>query len=86
MNITQAFQAVAHNRGFVALEKSGDKTISWLRKRASVTDNCTDQRMCIDSLTNSATVFWILQGRVNSKTFRRVLALQQWLEQTTSIE
>jgi hypothetical protein len=35
--------------------------------------------MCIDSLTNSATVYWMtVPGRVNSKTFRGVPALQEW--------
>jgi hypothetical protein len=87
VDIIRAFQAVAHNRGFVTLEKSGDETISWLRKSTSVTDNRTDQRICIDSLTYSATIFWTtLHGCVNSKTFREVVALQQWLERTTSIE
>jgi hypothetical protein len=37
--------------------------------------------MCIDSLTNSVTVYWMsLPGKVNSKTFRGVPALQEWFE------
>jgi hypothetical protein len=80
VSIVIDFQAVARDSGFVTLEESGDETIMWLRKKASVTDTSADQRMCTDSLTNSATIFWTtLQGRLNSKTFRGVLALQQWL-------
>jgi hypothetical protein len=37
--------------------------------------------MCIDSLTNSVTVYWMtVPGKVNSKTFRGVPALQEWFE------
>jgi hypothetical protein len=39
------------------------------------------QRMCIDSLTNSATVYWMsVPGSVKSKTFRDAPALQEWFE------
>jgi hypothetical protein len=35
--------------------------------------------MCIDSLTNSATVFWMsVPTKLNSKTFRDVPALEEW--------
>jgi hypothetical protein len=36
--------------------------------------------LCIDRLTNSATVYWTkAPGKLNSKTFRGVPALQEWL-------
>ena len=41
----------------------------------------THQRMCMDSLTNSVTVYWMtIPGKLNSKTFRDVPELQEWLE------
>jgi hypothetical protein len=37
--------------------------------------------MCIDSVTNSVTVYWMaIPGKVSSKTFRGVPALQEWCE------
>jgi hypothetical protein len=37
--------------------------------------------MCIDSLTKSATVYWMtVPGDLKSKTFRDVPALQEWFE------
>ena len=43
----------------------------------------TDDRMCVDSLTNSVTVFWAtMPWKINSKTFRAVSALQEWFVQT----
>jgi hypothetical protein len=37
--------------------------------------------MSIDRLTNSVTVYWMIApAKVNSKTFRAVPALQEWLK------
>jgi hypothetical protein len=37
--------------------------------------------MCIDSLTNSVTVYWMTAlGKLNSQTFRAVPALQEWFK------
>jgi hypothetical protein len=36
--------------------------------------------MCIDRLTNSATVYWTTApGELKSKTFRGIPALEEWL-------
>ena len=75
----QTFQTAARQCGFVEINESEEGTVLWLRKKAPDTDRETYQRMCIDSLTNSATVYWMtVPGRVNSKTFRGVPALQEW--------
>jgi len=76
----QSFHTAARQCGFVDVNESAEGTVLWLRKKASDTDRETYQRMCIDSLTNSATVYWMtVRGKVNSKTFRGVLALQEWI-------
>jgi hypothetical protein len=79
----QAFQAAAREGGFVEVNELAQGTVLWLRKKASDTVRETHQRMCIDSLTNSVTVYWMaVPGKVNSKTFRGVPALQEWFKLT----
>ena len=37
--------------------------------------------MCIDSLTNSVTAYWVTAlAKINSKTYRAVPALQEWFK------
>ena len=77
----RAFQIAAHKVGFVEVNRTVEGNVRWLRKStpSSTMDNC--QSMCIDSLTNSVTVYWLtVPGKVNSKTFRGVPALQEWLD------
>jgi|SRR5580692_10895876 hypothetical protein len=77
----QAFQAAARQRGFVEVNESGEGTVLWLKKKAPDMTRETHQRMCIDGLTNSVTVYWMtVPGKVNSKTFRGVPALQEWFD------
>jgi hypothetical protein len=77
----KTFLVAAHQCGFVDVNESEDGTVLWLRKKASDTDRETHQRMCIDSMTDSATVYWMSAlEKVNSKTFRGVSALRQWFE------
>jgi hypothetical protein len=74
------FQAVARKNGFVDVEETEDGTVLWLRRP---TANAED-RLCIDSVTNSATVFWAsIPWQINSKTFRVVSALEQWFASTS---
>ena len=81
MEKLQAFQTAAHKGGFVEVNESAEGTVLWLRKKTPDTVRETHQRMCIDSLTNSVTVYWMtLPGKVSSKTFRGVPALQEWFE------
>jgi hypothetical protein len=80
MEKLKAFQDVARNNGFVDVEETDDGTVLWLKKP---TANAED-RMCVDSLTNSVTVFWAtMPWKINSKTFRAVTALQEWITQTS---
>ena len=81
MERLQAFQTAAREGGFVKVNESAEGTVLWLRKNAPDTGRETHQRMCIDSLTNSVTVYWMsVLGKLNSKTFRGVPALQEWFE------
>src|ERR1700682_766557 len=81
MERLQAFQTAAHEGGFIEVSESGEGTVLWLRKITPDKASETHQRMCIDSLTNSVTVFWVtLPDKLNSKTFRGVPALQEWFE------
>lgn len=82
MERLQAFQDAAHKSGFVDVEETEDGNVLWLKKP---TANAED-RMCIDSLTNSVTVFWAtIPWKINSKTFRAVSALQDWLVSTSKV-
>jgi hypothetical protein len=79
----QAFQTAAREGGFVKVSESREGNVLWFRKRTVDVSTQTHQRMCIDSLTNSVTVYWMTApGKVNSKTFRAVPALQEWFELT----
>ncbi|MGB8476171.1 MAG: hypothetical protein WCE61_18985 [Candidatus Acidiferrum sp.] len=76
MDKLRNFQDAARKSGFIDVEETEDGTVLWLRK-ATVD---AEDRMCIDSLTNSVTVFWAtIPWKINSKTFRTVAALQEWL-------
>jgi hypothetical protein len=71
----QEFQIAARNNGFVDVEETDDGTVLWMRKPTAD----AEERLCIDSLTNSVTVFWAsIPWKINSKTFRAVSALQDW--------
>jgi hypothetical protein len=77
----QAFQTAASDGGFVQVCESGEGNVLWLKKGAPDCIRETHQRTCIDSLTNSVTVYWMTAlGKVNSKTFRAVLDLKEWFK------
>src|SRR5271156_1418579 len=77
----QRFQTAAREGGFVEVKGSAQGSVLWLRKSKPDAGRETYQRMCVDRLTNSATVYWVdVPGRGNSKTFRAVPALQEWLK------
>ena len=81
MEKLRAFQTAAREGGFVEVNELAGGTVLWLRKKTPDTARDTHQRMCIDSLTNSVTVYWMsVPGKLNSKTFRGVPALQEWFE------
>jgi hypothetical protein len=77
----EAFQIAAREGGFVAELGMGEGTVQWLRKIPPHMARDTHQRMCIDTMTSSVTVYWVgVPGKLNSKTFRNVSALQEWFQ------
>jgi len=79
MEELQALQTAARESGFVEAEESKDGSVLWFRKAAPDPSNGTHQRLCLDSMTKSATVFWTnAQGQTDSKTFRSVTTLLEW--------
>ncbi|MGC1619844.1 MAG: hypothetical protein WA765_15245 [Candidatus Acidiferrum sp.] len=76
MNRLQAFRDAALKGGFVPVEESLEETVLWLKR--ATTD--AEDRICLDSVTNSATVYWAtIPWKINSKTFREASALQAWI-------
>jgi hypothetical protein len=81
MQKLQDFQAVAREHGFVEVGESEEGSTVWFRNAAADTGSAVHKRLCLDSLTNSATVFWeTVPIKLNSKTFRSASALRAWLE------
>jgi hypothetical protein len=84
MERLQAFQTAARESGFIKVKEGAQGTVLWLKKSAPDAARDPHQRMCIDSLTNSVTVYWTAAaGKINSKTFRDVVALQEWFKAGT---
>ena len=80
MEKLKAFQDVARSNGFVDVEETDDGTDLWLKKPTAD----TEERLCVDSLTNSVTVFWAsIPWKINSKTFRAVSAFEEWFAVTS---
>ena len=74
------FQAAARECGFIELKSSGDGSVLWFGKNTLQPDQQPNQRICIDRLTNSATVYFTTpRGTVDSKIFRAVTNLQEWM-------
>ena len=87
MEIIQGFQVAGRKCGFVEVEECGDGTVLLFRKAATDAATGTHQRMCMDRLTNSATVYWTnVRGKIDSKTFRSVTAFQEWVSINISAE
>ena len=79
MEELQAFQTAARESGFIAAEESRDGTVLWFRKVTPDASTGTHQRLCLDSMTRSATVYWTsARGLTESKTFRSVATLREW--------
>ena len=79
MKVLQAFQVAAREDGFIEVEECGEGTVLWLRKQTKDTDTKTHQRLCIDSLLKSATIYRTnVLGKTDSKTFRTASGLQEW--------
>ncbi|HKM67831.1 MAG TPA: hypothetical protein VJX70_11745 [Candidatus Acidoferrum sp.] len=81
MERLQAFTTAARAEGFVEPKESQDPNVVWLRN--TLPDAGTDfhKRLCLDAITNSATVYWqTVADQCNSKTFRTVSSMVEWLQ------
>ena len=73
MGILHRFRSVVRDNDFIEVGECQDGTTSWFRKAS------TNMRLCVDGVTNSATVFWASSpGQLASKTFRTVSSLKDW--------
>ena len=73
MGILQKFKLVVRENDFVEVRTSKDGTAAWF------SNTNASMRLCIDGLTNSATVFWTTgPAKLSSKTFRTVASLKEW--------
>jgi hypothetical protein len=84
MERLQRFTKAAREAGFRKVDESIDGSVWWFLKKSADTWTHMHQRMCIDSVTQSVTVFWMnIPGKLNSKTFRDVISLQEWFGHTS---
>jgi hypothetical protein len=76
------FQLVARESGFVEVGNAEGGTVLWFRNETADAGSAVHKRLCVDGLTNSATVFWETapSAKLNSMTFRTASALRAWLE------
>jgi hypothetical protein len=80
MEKLQDFQAAARGDGFVEVSDGEDANVAWFRNVLPDPETNVHKRLCIDSLTSSATVYWETGGaKLNSKTFRTPSSLKAWL-------
>jgi hypothetical protein len=75
----QAFRMAARENGYDEIKENIKGSIVWLRKATPDVGTDVHRRLCIDSITDSATVFWqTVPAKLNSKTFRTVSDLKNW--------
>lgn len=80
MEQAKTFQSAAFDCGFVEVNENPEHSVLWFRKILPDTATSTHLRMCVDSVTKSATIYWMsVGGKVQSKTFRAALAMEEWL-------
>jgi hypothetical protein len=79
MQNLQDFQLAARENGFVEVGESEEGSTVWFRNAIPDAGTNVHKRLCVDSLTNSATVFWeTVPTKLNSMTFRSVSSLRAW--------
>jgi len=76
------FQTVARESGFVEIGDAEEGNVLWFRNATADAGSTVHKRLCVDGLTNSATVFWETapSSKLNSMTFRTASALRAWLD------
>jgi hypothetical protein len=81
MQALQDFQMVARENGFVEAEESEGGSALWFRNVTPDAGSQVHKRLCLDSITKSATIFWeSVPVKLNSMTFRSASALRTWLQ------
>ena len=76
----QAIRVAAAKDGFIEVNRGEGQNTAWLRNRLPDVGTNVHKRLCLDGLTNSATIYWQTVGaQFNSRTFRTVSSLQEWL-------
>jgi hypothetical protein len=84
MNKLEQFQSAARENGYAKISEYAGGSAVWFRKAAANAGTDVHERLCIDSLTDSATVFWqSVSAKLNSKTFRTVSSLKDWFISTS---
>jgi hypothetical protein len=85
MNKLQEFQSAARDNGYAEANEYDAENAVWFRKATPDQGTEVHKRLCIDSLTDSATVFWqTVPAKLNSKTFRTVSSLKEWFRSTSN--
>jgi hypothetical protein len=85
MDKLQEFQVAARGDGFVEVKDNEDGSVAWFRNALPDAETNVHKRLCIDSLTSSATVYWETAGaKLNSKTFRTVGSMRDWLSSNSA--
>jgi len=75
----QEFQNAAHESGFVDVRECNEGTVLWLRREIPDMAAQTPEGICMDSVTNSVTVYWTSNtGKPDSKTFRTASDSREW--------
>jgi hypothetical protein len=83
MGKLQEFRTAARQNGYAETNEYQAGSIVWLKKPKPHAGTDLHERLCIDSVTDSATVFWQSAPRkLNSKTFRSVASLTDWFGAT----
>jgi hypothetical protein len=84
MTKLQQFQLAARENGYAETNEYDGGNAVWFRKAIADKGTNVHQRLCIDRLTDSATVFWqTVPAKLNSKTFRTVSSLMDWFDSTS---
>jgi hypothetical protein len=74
------FQVAARGDGFVEVADNEDESVAWFRSMSPDAETNVHKRLCLDSLTRSATIYWETAGaKLNSKTFRTASSMKAWL-------
>jgi hypothetical protein len=84
MTKLQQFESAARENGYVEINEYDEGNAAWFRKATPDAGTDVHKRLCIDSLTDSATIFWqTAPKKLNSKTFRTVSSLKDWFGSTS---